>query len=158
MAKIYLAGGLFNAAERLHNLFLEKYLKELGHDVILPQREALKFFDNDHFDLDGIVENCRQASTDSQNIYVGNIDGADADSGTGIEYGMAIMATGRAIVYRTDLRTAEEKEVGINTMFKSKGSVLIYYPCYFTELEQVEAYYEDLARKINDVILTVVKS
>lgn len=45
MKKIYLAGGLFNAGERLHNLHLEKAFKDLGYDVILPQREALRHFD-----------------------------------------------------------------------------------------------------------------
>ena len=42
--KLYLAAGLFNAGERLHNLYLEKHLNMLGYEVILPQREALKFF------------------------------------------------------------------------------------------------------------------
>ena len=28
---IYLAGGLFNAAERVHNLLLERELKKLGY-------------------------------------------------------------------------------------------------------------------------------
>lgn len=45
MKKIYLAGGLFNAGERLHNLHLEKAFKDLGYDVILPQRKALRHFD-----------------------------------------------------------------------------------------------------------------
>lgn len=33
---IYLAGGLFNAGERLHNLYLEKHLLARGWKVILP--------------------------------------------------------------------------------------------------------------------------
>jgi nucleoside 2-deoxyribosyltransferase len=152
MPTIYLAGKLFNVAERLHNLFLEKYLKELGYNVILPQREALKFFDADHFDVGGIVKDCRQACTNRKHIFVGNIDGADADSGTCVEYGMAITATGKAIVYRTDFRTAEEKELGVNAMLKVDGTTFIYHPCFFTELTQVETYYKELAQKIHGVI------
>ncbi len=128
MAKIYLAGGLFNAGQRLHNLFLEKYLRELGHEVILPQREAVKFFDRDHFDTAGIVEGCKQSVTNPDNVYVGSADGADADSGTAIEYGLAIASAGRAIVYRTDFRTAEEKELGANAMFRVKGTIFVYHP------------------------------
>ncbi len=157
MATIYLAGGLFNAAERLHNLFLEKYLKELNYNVILPQREALKFFDTNHFNISGIVEDCRQACTNCRHIFVGNIDGADADSGTCVEYGMAIITTGKAIVYRTDLRTVEEKELGVNAMLKAKGTTLIHHPCFFTELAEVEAYYKELAQKIHIVIQRIEK-
>lgn len=149
---IYLAGGLFNAPERLHNLFLEKHLKTLGYNVILPQREALKFLKNDMFDAEGVVNDCQKHSIDKKKIYVGCIDGADADSGTSVEFGLTIGATGRAIVYRTDFRTAPEKELGINAMFRAKGSTVIYYPCYFTELDQVEEYYAKLAKKINKAI------
>lgn len=152
MLTIYLAGGLFNAAERLHNLFLEKHLKELGYNVILPQREALKFFDIGHFDVSGIVEDCKQSCTNHRHIFVGSADGADADSGTCVEYGMAIITTGKAIVYRTDFRTAEEKEIGVNAMLKAKGTSFVYHPCFFTKLEQVEAYYKELSQKIHEVI------
>ena len=157
MITIYLAGGLFNAAERLHNLFLEKYLKESGYNVILPQREALKFFNTDHFDVGGIVEDCRQSCINPSHIFVGSTDGADADSGTCVEYGMAITATGKAIVYRTDFRTAEEKELGVNAMLKADGTIFIYHPCFFTELEQVESYYKELAQKIHEVIQRMEK-
>lgn len=155
MATIYLAAGLFNAGERLHNLFLEKFLRELGHEVILSQREALKFFDGKQFDIDAIVEDCRQSRTNPKHICVACADGADADSGTAVEYGMAMTANGRAIVYRTDFRTAEEKELGANAMLKAKGTSFIYHPCFFTELDEVDAYYEELSRKIHEAILTI---
>lgn len=153
MATIYLAGGLFNAGERLHNLYLEKHLKLLGHQVILPQREAEKFSNGKGFDLDKLVANCQEQSSERKNIYVGSIDGADADSGTSIEYGVAITSTGRAIIYRTDFRTSLEKEVGVNGMFHAKGTEFIYEPCFFTELEQVEEYYQMIASKIHERVL-----
>jgi len=150
--KLYLAGGLFNAGERLHNLYLEKHLKDLGYDVILPQREALRFFDCEKFNLAGITANCVEQSADFGNIYVGCIDGPDADSGTCVEYGIAIEAKGFAIVYRTDLRTALDREVGINAMLNAHETAMIYYPCIFTELSEVEEYYKNLAQKIHEAI------
>ncbi len=151
--KIYLAGGLFNAAERVHNLNLEKHLKNLGYEVILPQREALKHFDGKGFDVQGIVESCADTCSDIQNLFVGSADGPDSDSGTCVEYGIAIISTGRAIVYRTDFRTAEDRELGVNAMLKAKGTTFIYEPCYITELDQVDSYYQKLAEKINEAIL-----
>ncbi len=155
--KIYLAGGLFNAGQRLHNLFLAKYLRELGHAVILPQVEALQFFHGDRFDVAGVVESCRQACQSSENIFVGSADGADADSGTCVEYGIAITSAGTAIIYRTDFRTAEEKEVGVNAMLKARGTIFIYHPCFIADLNQVEGYYRELARKIHEAVLSITK-
>jgi len=150
MKTIYLAGPLFNAAERLHNLYLEKYLSLLGYKVILPQREALNFFDGQKFDTRGIVQSCIEAC--SQNLFVGNADGADSDSGTCVEYGAAIATNGIAIVYRTDFRTDPEKEIGVNAMLKAKGTIFIYEPCYFTRLEEVDPYYQKLAARIDEAI------
>jgi nucleoside 2-deoxyribosyltransferase len=152
MANIYLAGGLFNAGERLHNLFLAKHLTALGHKVIVPQIEALKFFKNNSFDTTRIAESCREACQDRKNILVGNTDGADADSGTCVEYGIAIAATGRAVLYRTDFRTAPEKEIGINAMLGVKDTISIYHPCFFTSLDEIEKYYKELALKIHQAI------
>lgn len=151
--RIYLAGGLFNAGERLHNLYLEKYLIDFGYKIVLPQREALKAFDGKNFDTGAIVESCMNACRDPQNIFVGCADGADSDSGACVEYGIAIAATGRAIVYRTDFRTELDKELGINAMLRGKGTILIYLPCYFTERDQVGVYYRDLAKKIHEAVL-----
>jgi len=152
MAIIYLAAGLFNAAERLHNLFLEKELKKLGHEVILPQREALKHFNGKQFDTVAIVEDCTKSSANPAYVIVVCVDGARADDGAAVEYGMAITATGRAVVYRTDFRTAPKKELGLNAMFKAKGTIFIYYPCFFTEIDEVCGYYKKLALKIHKAI------
>lgn len=150
--KIYLAGALFNAGERLHNLCLEKYLKELGYEVMLPQREALKAFDDGKFDMKKIVRSCQESSSKTENIFVGNADGPDSDSGTCVEYGFAIASTGRAVVYRTDFRTALDRELGINAMLTGESTEFVYEPCYFTELDQVKPYYRGLAKKIHEAI------
>lgn len=154
--KIYLAGGLFNAGERLHNLFLERELKALGYEVILPQRTALEFFDGEKFNTQGIVNDCSGQSANPQNIFVGSADGADADSGTAVEYGIAIASTGRAVVYRTDFRTEMSLELGMNAMLTAKGTRIIYLPCFFTELSEVDEYYRQLAGRIHEAIKEIL--
>lgn len=149
---LYLAGGLFNVAERRRNLYIERHLKSLGHDVIVPQREALKQFNDGVLDLEAVANNCMLAAMNRDNLFVGCIDGPDADSGTSVEFGMAIAATGKAVVYRTDFRTAPEREVGVNAMFKCRGAIYIYSPCYITELTQVSDFYCGLAFKIHEVV------
>ena len=151
MARLYLAGGLFNAGERLHNLHLEQHLKALGHEVILPQREALLFRKADGtFDLGGVVADCREKCSGAGTLCVACLDGTDADSGTAVEYGMAISATGNAITYRTDFRTAPEHELGANAMFKARRTEHVYLPCFFTELGQTGAFYRELAQSIHE--------
>lgn len=154
MATIYLAGGLFNAGERLHNLYLEKHLEKLGHTIILPQREALKFFKDNEFDIKGITNDCLYNAANPSIVFVGNTDGADSDSGTCVEYGVAISNHGHVITYRTDFRTAIEKEVGVNAMLRVGGTKFIYSPCYFTDLEEVDDFYSALAQKIHEAILS----
>jgi len=156
MATIYLAGGLFNAGERLHNVFLAAQLRIKGHKVILPQEEARKFFADGKFNLAGVVEECKRFCQDPTVIYVGCLDGSDADSGTAVEYGIAITSTKRAIVYRTDFRTALEKEVGVNGMFTLQGTTFIYHPCFFTDLAHIADYYKELAHKIHEAILKLL--
>lgn len=155
MATIYLAGGLFNAGERLHNLLLERYLKVLGHEVILPQREALKFFEDGKLDIQSVVDDCEKHAVNPANICVVNSGDPDADSGSCVEYGMAVATTGKAIVYRTDFRTEPEKEVGVNAMLRSSKYFFIYQPCFFTSFSEVRPYYKELARKISEAIDTV---
>jgi len=153
--KLYLAGGLFNAGERLHNLMLEKQLQRLGYDVILPQREALRFFDGKFFDVPGIVYDCRVSCENPEVICVANVDGADSDSGTCVEYGIATTANKRAIAYRTDFRTALAQELGWNAMLRGPETKQIYQPSFFTDLAEAESFYEELARQIHEAVLSL---
>lgn len=156
--KIYLAGPLFNAGERLHNLFLERYLKDLGFEIILPQKEALRFFDGEKFDVAAIVADCAAACRDHKTIVVACLDGTDADSGTAVELAIAREANGRVIVYRTDFRTDICREIGMNAMLLGEGSRLIYEPCFFTEYEQVNKFYKKLAARIYEEVMKIEES
>ncbi len=161
MAKIsiYLAGPLFGIADRHHNLVLAQELEKLGYKVVLPQKEALKFFDGERFDLRGISENSKTQSM-KNDVIVANIDGPDADSGTAIEVGIALLAASitnkpKVICIRTDFRTNREQEVGINGMFELADRV-IYAPAFASSLEEVTGFYKSLAKKIDNAIKELI--
>jgi len=173
---IYLAGGLFNVAERVHNVTLERHLIETANKkgitlmTTLPQRTAMKRFipGENKFDVAGIVADC-EVDAASHDYILCNIDGTDADSGTAVELGIArgqriarehlkdhrtysLINIPKIIVYRTDFRTSIENEVGVNAMLNPKGTTFIYHPCTVTELNEAKNYYRALASKITDVI------
>lgn len=161
MAKIsiYLAGPLFSIADRHHNLLLAQELERLGYEVILPQKEALKFFDGKRFDLRGISEDCKRQSMEND-VIVANIDGPEADSGTAFEVGIAfsvvsITSKPKIICIRTDFRTNREQEIGINGMFELAGRV-IYMPAFVSSLEEIARFYKNLAEKIDNAIKELV--
>ncbi|TSC73437.1 MAG: Uroporphyrinogen III synthase HEM4 [Parcubacteria group bacterium Gr01-1014_70] len=152
MKKLYLAGGLFNAGQQMHNLYLEKYLTELGYKIILPQREALKFSAGKQFDLRAVGADCQRYAADTETVCVVNADGPDADSGGAVEYGIAVTKKGSAVVYRTDIRTTSENGSGINIMLQLKGSIIVRFPALLRELDEIPAYYCALAQKIHEAI------
>ena len=149
---LYLAARLFNAAERLHNATLAKYLRDLGYAVITPQVEALRFFRGGRFETNAIAKDCRRSCTDSNVLVVCNIDGPDADSGSAIEFQIGLDANGRAIVYRTDFRTDTGREVGYNDMFRQESVEFVFHPCTVAMLEGFDAYYQSLAQKIHEAV------
>ena len=96
--KIYLAGPLFNAAEREFNVKLANLLRKYGHEVWLPQeheqreQSAAEIFKKD---VEGL---------DWAEAVVANMDGPDPDSGTCWECGYAYQKK-PVIVFRSDFRT-----------------------------------------------------
>ena len=166
---IYIAGGLFNAAERIHNSILEKNLINIANEngvnlmTTLPQRTALKryFPKEKRFDVAGIVTDC-EVDAASHNYILCNLDGTDADSGTAVELGIARgqalahkispknsqINVPKIITYRTDFRTSLENEVGVNAMLNPEGSTFIYHPCFAIEFNEIKDYYKELALKI----------
>jgi nucleoside 2-deoxyribosyltransferase len=99
--KIYLAGPLFNIAERDFNQRLTMLLREKGHEVWLPQEfEQRTMTPKQIFikDVDGI---------DWADVVVANMDGPDPDSGTSWECGYAYRKK-PVIVFRTDFRVGDK--------------------------------------------------
>ncbi len=98
--RIYQAGPLFTQAERDWNQRLAEALRGAGHDVTLPQAavEALTMIDADTiFRL--CVDGVRRAD-----VVVAILDGADADSGTCFECGLAYAWGVPIVAVRTDFR------------------------------------------------------
>jgi len=120
--KLYLAGPLFNAAEREFNARLRDLLKEAGFEVWLPQdhepreKSAKAIFLKD---VEGI---------DWCDVVVASMDGADPDSGTCWECGYA---HGRkpVVVYRTDFRAGDDRSLGpYNLMLTQSATACIFMP------------------------------
>jgi len=162
---LYGAGPLFSIADRHHNLLLEKELKALGYVGILPQKEAMKRFDGQNFDVGGICEDCEEKSMTTP-VIIANIDGPDADSGTALEVGIARATQKLAEMYdipwnpiiicvRTDFRTDIQKEIGYNAMFNLADKV-IYKPAYVNSLVEVKQFYKELAEGIDKAIREVM--
>lgn len=100
--RIYLAGPLFTYGEKAQNERLAMELRNRGHDVFVPQEteaNTRKLTAGDIFraDRDGV---------DWCDWIVACIDGPDPDSGTSWELGYAHAKGKRALLYRTDFRTA----------------------------------------------------
>jgi len=99
--KIYLAGPLFNLAERDFNRRLTTLLRDKGHEVWLPQEfeqgtmTARQIFIKD---VEGI---------DWADVVVANMDGPDPDSGTCWECGYAYRKK-PVVVFRTDFRAGDK--------------------------------------------------
>jgi nucleoside 2-deoxyribosyltransferase len=146
-----MAGPLFSAADRTHNLKLAAYLTFEGYDCILPQETKL-------INLKEIAEQCFN-SCSSSDIVLANLDGPDADSGTSMEVGIALALHPRPIVigYRTDFRTAIDKEVGINAMFKLVDHI-VYMPSWniVDYIKQSDEFYRALADSICALIHNTV--
>lgn len=163
---LYGAGPLFNIADRHHNLLLERELKALGYKEILPQREAMKFFDGQKFDVMQICRDCENKAMTTP-VIIANIDGPDADSGTADEVGVARATKILAemfpaipwkpiiICVRTDFRTDMEREIGFNAMFRLADKV-IYKPAFVNSLEEVTVFYKELARAIDEAIKEIM--
>lgn len=99
--KIYLAGPLFSTAERDFNARLAQLLRDLGHEIWLPQESAQATMTPAQIFKEDV------AGIDWAEVVVANMDGPDPDSGTCWECGYAYRKK-PIIVFRTDLRVGYE--------------------------------------------------
>ncbi|MDE2507712.1 MAG: nucleoside 2-deoxyribosyltransferase [Planctomycetota bacterium] len=136
--KIYFAGPLFTQAERLWNERLAAGLAAAGHEVFLPQTEvkAIATLDADLiFDVD--VRGVRGAEA-----VVAIMDGADPDSGTCFECGIAYALGIPIVLVRTDFRAGGDALPGqrlatINLMLAQAATSIVNQPDPSTTLEAV---------------------
>ena len=124
--RLYVAGPLFTQAERAWNERLAAALSAAGHDVFLPQTEvkAIATLDADlifKVDIDGVR---------SAEAVVAILDGADPDSGTSFECGLAYALGIPIVALRTDFRAGgdalpNQKLATINLMLAQSSSAIV---------------------------------
>ena len=136
--RIYFAGPLFTQAERHWNLQVAQALTHAGHRVFLPQTEvqSIASLDADlifQVDVDGVR---------SAEVVVAVLDGADPDSGTCFECGLAYALGIPIVILRTDFRAGGDALPGqklatINLMLSQAATALVNLPDPGTSLELV---------------------
>jgi nucleoside 2-deoxyribosyltransferase len=95
--KIYLAGPLFTTAERDFNARLAQRLRDLGHEIWLPQESEQATMTPAQIFKEDV------AGIDWAEVVIANMDGPDPDSGTCWECGYAYRKK-PVVVFRTDFR------------------------------------------------------
>ena len=126
---LYLAGPLFTQAERAWNADLARRIAEGGHIVFLPQVEvkAIATLDADaifRVDVDGVR---------AADAVVAILDGADADSGTSFECGLAFALGIPLVLVRTDFRGGGDALPGqklatVNLMLAQAATAIVDLP------------------------------
>jgi nucleoside 2-deoxyribosyltransferase len=127
--RIYFAGPLFTQAERAWNAWLGAALTAAGHTVFLPQVavQSLATLEADaifRLDVDGVA---------SADAVLAILDGADPDSGTAFECGMAYALGIPVVVVRTDFRAGGDALPGqrlatINLMLSQAATSVVAMP------------------------------
>ncbi len=100
--KIYIAGPLFNQAERTFNERIDAILRKAGHETYLPQRDGGQFAkerDKAKFLFETDLQNLNWCDT-----ILFLFDGRVPDEGACFELGYAYASHKRCIGYRTDAR------------------------------------------------------
>jgi nucleoside 2-deoxyribosyltransferase len=135
--RLYFAGPLFTQAERAWNRAIADALSAAGHRVFLPQTEvqAIDSLEADaifQVDVDGVK---------SADVVVAILDGADADSGTCFECGIAYALGIPIVAVRTDFRGGGDALPGqklatVNLMLAqaAAGVVLVSEPTATAEV------------------------
>ena len=124
--QIYLAGPLFTLAEQRFNEALADEIarQHAGITVFLPQERAKQFLGKPDQNAN-LFADC-VAGVRASDAIVAILDGADADSGTSVEIGLA-HGLGKPILgLRTDFRISEEQ--GLNLMVALACTRLVVRP------------------------------
>lgn len=117
--KVYMAGPLFTMGERAINEIVASILRELGHEVYLPQEVEGERHSH------AAIFQAHMAGLDRAEVIVACVDGADADSGTCWELGYAYAKGKQSLIYRTDFRYGNEV---VNLMMTESVPDLIFDP------------------------------
>jgi len=143
---VYVAGSLFNIAEREYNIkvkhALTKSCKSFAN-ILLPQEQCANL--TDAFD---IYAQCVQDINNSQ-VVVALLDGIDIDSGTAWELGYAFGTNTPTIGLRTDFRSVAE-DAGLNAMIGQSINHLFTLDCL--QKQNLVVMFNDRISKISALI------
>lgn len=119
--RLYLAAALFTSAERAYNALLAQCLRELDHEVFLPQEHQPATAEEIYrSDVGGIIRS---------EVVVALCEGADPDSGTAWEMGFAMGLTMPVILCRTDWRVSGEHGTEVvNLMLTQSARAVLHMP------------------------------
>jgi nucleoside 2-deoxyribosyltransferase len=142
--KAYLAGPLFTLAEQTFNAMLAKNIEAIDNriTIVLPQLKNKELQKSNQFTHD-IFNYCVEM-VEQCHLLVAILDGADADSGTCIEMGLAYAKNKPIIGVRTDFRSLEDR--GLNLMVSFTCSRLIWQP-----MEDINELAREIVTAITDV-------
>ncbi len=156
---LYLAGPLFTQAERAWNLLLAERLNRAGHVVFLPQVEvkAISTLDAEtifRVDVDGVR---------SADAVVAIVNGADPDSGTSFECGLAYALGVPIVLIRTDFRAGGDALPGqklaiVNLMLSQAATAVVARTDPGEGLDELSSALIDVLEKLPDTSPVVRRS
>jgi nucleoside 2-deoxyribosyltransferase len=150
--KLYLAGPLFTQAERAWNLRLAAALAAAGHTVLLPQVAVQEL---PRIDAESVFQLCVEHVRAAQAV-VAILEGADADSGTCFECGMAYAYGIPIVAVRTDFRGGGDALPGqalgtVNLMLSQAAAAIVARPDPAASLDDLaEALIRTLAGLVRE--------
>jgi nucleoside 2-deoxyribosyltransferase len=139
MKSLFLSAALFSAVEREYNSRITAALRESGHEVFLPQREADRIRaenperpDEDpaaHRELIGrLTYNACLKGIEASDLLIALLDGTDVDSGTAWEVGYAYAKGIPILGVRSDKRATQRGPVNIMIAYALERAVYIDNP------------------------------
>ncbi len=108
--KVYLAGPMFNKAEKDFNVTVATILEENGYSVFLPQRDGIegyKLIGKNEQEITRMIFDEDTSAILSADILFMVLDGRVPDEGACVELGIAYANKKRCYGIKTDVRTAE---------------------------------------------------
>jgi nucleoside 2-deoxyribosyltransferase len=123
---VYLAGPLFTQAERRWNQELAKALTERGFDMLVPQVLAEALISETGFFDPKALFNLAVETVKKSDVVLAVLDGADPDSGTAFECGVAWSSGIPIVGLRTDCRKGGDGTDNVNLMLSASSLEVVF--------------------------------
>ena len=143
--RVYMAGPMFNAAEKDFNLKIAKVLEAHGYQVFLPQRDGIapdQLSGKSEEEMAEIIFQSDVLELQNSDILLMNMDGRVPDEGACVELGIAWAIGKRCYGFKTDTHAAE-RGMDLNPMIA--GAMTRIFENYDGDqlIEEIEAWLAD---------------